>query len=264
MAGRCPWWAPPLLALQFLTRLPVPATNLLSGEAVRAGLARAVGWFPLVGALIGAVTATITLGAMALWPAPVAVLLALAIEALMTGAFHEDAVADFCDAFGGGQTAEDVRRIMKDSRIGSYGTVGLLLALSLRATLMIAVLERFDGLTAALVITASACFGRWLIVALMAIVTPAPSGTGLTKDIAAGVGLSSLAFASLVALPILALVTLHAPIAMIGGLAVALVFLLCFRALLIRRIGGSTGDCLGFAAYVGQLMLLLAAAAATP
>ena len=77
-------------------------------------------------------------------------------------------------------------------------------------------------------------------------------------------GLSSLALASLVALPILTLVTLHAPIAMIGGLAVALVFLLWFRALLIRRIGGSTGDCLGFAAYVGQLMLLLAAAAATP
>ncbi len=56
MAGRCPWWAPPLLALQFLTRLPVTATNRLSVEAVRAGLARAVGWFPLVGALIGAIT----------------------------------------------------------------------------------------------------------------------------------------------------------------------------------------------------------------
>lgn len=264
MAGRCPSWAPPLLAVQFLTRLPVPATDRLSADAVRTGLTRAVGWFPLVGALIGAVTATSVIGAMAIWPVPVAVMLALAIEALLTGAFHEDAVADFCDAFGGGQTAEDVRRIMKDSRIGSYGTVGLVLALGLRATLMVAVLERFDPLSAALVITASACFGRWLIVALMVSVNPAPSGTGLTKDITAGAGLRSLALASLLALPVLIPFALHAPLAMIGILAVSLAFLLWFRAFLLRRIGGSTGDCLGFAAYVGQLLLLLTAAAVAP
>lgn len=264
-AGRLdilPWWAPPLLAVQFLTRLPVPGTQRLSAAAVQAGLVRAVGWFPLVGALVGAISAAIALGAAQLWPVPVAVLLALAVEARLAGAFHEDAVADFCDAFGGGQTPDDVRRIMKDSRIGSYGAVGLGLALALRAALLIAVLTRFDPWPAALAIIASASFGRLLVVALMVFVKPAATGTGLAKDIASGVGPALLVLACLTALPGLLPFTLLAPGAMAATGAASAIFLLWFRRLLLRRIGGSTGDCLGFAAYAGQLILLLAATAA--
>lgn len=256
-----PWWAPPLLAVQFLTRLPVPATDRLAGVTARAGLARAVGWFPLVGALIGVVTAVVAIGAARFWPIPVAVVIALAVEARLTGAFHEDAVADFCDAFGGGQNADDVQRILKDSRIGSYGAVGLLLALGLRAALLIVVLGRFDMAQAASTIIGSACFGRWLIVMLMACVIPAPAGTGIAKDIAGGVGVRRLAFATLTALPPLAPLTFREPSMFVAALLSGLIFLLWFRALLIRRIGGSTGDCLGFAAYAGQLLLLLAATA---
>ncbi len=254
-----PWWAPPLLALQFLTRLPVPDTQNLSAATVQSGLVRAVGWFPLVGALIGAITASVAILAAMLWPVPVAVLLALAIEARLTGAFHEDAVADFCDAFGGGQSADDTRRIMKDSRIGSYGAVGLILALALRAALLITVLEAFEPAAAVIIIIASATFGRLLAVAVMAAVAPAPTGTGLARDIASGVGPGLLAVAVLTAIPGLLPFALLAPLAVLAAAAAGLAFILWFRALLIRRIGGSTGDCLGFAAYVGQLLLLLAA-----
>ena len=93
-----------MLAVQFLTRLPVPSTAQLTPEQVAIGLVRAVAWFPLVGALVGAITAGVAIAAMTLWPTVIAVLLALIVEARLTGAFHEDSIADFCDAFGGGVT----------------------------------------------------------------------------------------------------------------------------------------------------------------
>ena len=262
MDGRPPFWAPPVLAVQFLTRIPVLGTAGLTAEQVAAGLVRAVGWFPLVGAAVGAVTAGVALAADSLWPSLVAVLLALAFEARLTGAFHEDAVADFCDAFGGGQSADDVRRIMKDSRIGSYGSVGLLLALGLRTALLLAVIESMTPVMAFATILASATFGRLLVVLLMAIVSPAPQGTGLAKDIGSGVGLSTVLLAIATALPGLLGFAIHAPLALFVAMLGAAAFLLWFRALMLRRIGGSTGDCLGFAAYAGQLILLLAATAA--
>lgn len=257
----CPWWAPPLLAVQFLTRIPVAGTQALSADAVRNGLVRAVGWFPLVGTLVGVVTAAIAVGAAQIWPAFVAVPLALAIEARLTGAFHEDAVADFCDAFGGGQTPDDVRRIMKDSRIGSYGALGLVLAVTLRGALMIAMLITPSPMVAAAAIVASATFGRLLVVALMAVVAPAPAGGGLAKDIGSGVTTRQFVCAGLVALPGLLAFAVIAPARLAVAVILAAVFILWFRALLIRRIGGSTGDCLGFSAYAGQLLLLLAASA---
>lgn len=262
METRLPLWAPPVLAVQFLTRIPVRGTVGLSGEQVAIGLVRAVGWFPLVGAGVGAITAGFALAAASLWPLWVAVLIALAVEARLTGAFHEDAVADFCDAFGGGHSAEDVRRIMKDSRIGSYGSVGLILALALRAALMVAVLASFAPVQALAAIVASATFGRLLVVVLMAAVSPASQGTGLAKDIGAGVGRSTVALALITALPGLLGFAIDRPMYLLGALLGAAAFLLWFRALLLRRLGGSTGDCLGFAAYAGQLILLLAATAA--
>ncbi len=112
---------PLLLAIQFLTRLPVsPAIPPLSEAQLKTGLRRSVLWFPLVGGLVGCIGALVLWGTEMLWPRMVAVALLLIVEARLTGAFHEDAVADFCDSFGGGMTADRIREIMKDSRIGSY------------------------------------------------------------------------------------------------------------------------------------------------
>lgn len=224
-------------------------------------MVRAVGWFPLAGAIVGTITATLALTSLHFWPAIVAVALALAVEALVTGAFHEDAVADFCDAFGGGATADDVRRIMKDSRIGSYGSVGLILAIGLRAALTFAALVSMPPPLAAATIVAAATFGRLLVVALMTIVSPAPGGTGLAKDVASGVGAPTLMLATVTAIPGLLAFALLRPLPLFVALSTAGLFLVWFRRLLLRRIGGSTGDCLGFAAYAGQLILLLTAVA---
>jgi adenosylcobinamide-GDP ribazoletransferase len=261
MSAPSPWWVPPVLAVQFLTRLPMRSTAQLTQDQVAVGLVRAVAWFPLVGALVGAITAAVALAALHMWPTIVAVLLALILEARLTGAFHEDAVADFCDAFGGGITTEDVRRIMKDSRVGSYGALGLILGVGLRAALTYAALETLPAITAATAIIAAACFGRLLVVALMAFVAPAAGGGGLAKDVGSGVGSHTLMLALVTAVPGLLGLALLQPLALLAALGMAALFLLWFKRLLLRRIGGSTGDCLGFAAYAGQLILLLAVTA---
>lgn len=261
MGTTCPWWAPPVLAIQFLTRIPGPGTAGLTSDQVAVGLVRAVGWFPLVGTIVGTVTASVALAGSGLWPVAVAVVIALAVEARLTGAFHEDAVADFCDAFGGGLAPDDVRRIMKDSRIGSYGAVGLMLAIGLRATLMVTALQAMSPALAAATIIAAATFGRLVVVMLMTLIAPAPGAGGLAKDVTSGVGIRILLFATMTALPGLIVLAVLRPLPLVLAIGAAGLFLVWFRGLLLRRIGGSTGDCLGFAAYAGQLILLLAATA---
>ena len=262
----CPAWAPPLLAVQFLTRVPVPGVARLSEEAVRIGLGRAVAWFPLVGAVVGCITGGTFLLAEQVWPRLVAVILALIVEALLTGAFHEDAVADFCDGVGGGRNPEHVRQIMKDSRIGTYGALGLTLSVSLRATLMYAL---YDNLTLPAII-AAATFGRLIAVIVMATTPSAPVAQGShASDIKAGLASKigtelrtrdvALAFAT--ALPGLLPFAYTAPLRVLCAVLAATAFLLWLRPVLMRKVGGATGDCLGFAAYAAQLLLLLAATA---
>ena len=260
MSTRCPWWAPPLLAIQFLTRVPVPGLAHLSAEQVKVGLVRATGWFPLVGTLVGATTAATLLLAEQLWPRIVAVTLALIVEARLTGAFHEDAVADFCDGVGGGRDEAHVREIMKDSRIGSYGALGLLLAVALRAALLF-LLEPSRVIIA---IVAAATFGRLLAVVAMAAIAPTPRGEGLAKDVGAGIRARDVALAALTASPAVLAYVFMTPVAALFTLASGIAFLIWFRALVLRRVGGSTGDCLGFAAYVGQIIVLLTATATAP
>jgi adenosylcobinamide-GDP ribazoletransferase len=264
MKAECPAWAPPLLAVQFLTRVPVPGVARLSEEAVRIGLGRAVAWFPFVGAVVGSITAGAFLVAEQIWPRLVAVILALIIEALITGAFHEDAVADFCDGVGGGRDPEHVRQIMKDSRIGTFGALGLTLGVSLRASLMYAL---DDSLTLPAII-AAATFGRLTAAVAMAITPTAPIAQAIS-DMKAGLASKigtelrardvTLAFAT--ALPGLALFAYTAPLRLLCAVLAAIAFLLWLRPFLMRRVGGTTGDCLGFAAYAAQLLVLLTAAA---
>jgi adenosylcobinamide-GDP ribazoletransferase len=250
-----------VLAVQFLTRLPVPSTAQLTPEQVAIGLVRAVAWFPLVGALVGAITAGVAIAAMTLWPTVIAVLLALIVEVRLTGAFHEDAIADFCDAFGGGITSEDLRHIMKDSRIGSFGAVGLTFGIGLRAALTWVVLESLPLALAAMAIIAAATFGRLVAVILMTLIAPAASHGSLAKDVGSRADVRTLLLALLASLPGVLGFALFEPNSLLAAIGVTVLFLLWFRNLLMRGIGGSTGDCLGFAAFAGQLILLLAATA---
>ncbi len=255
---RAPGWAPPLLAVQFLTRVPVPLLSRLTKAQADDGLARAMAWLPLVGTLIGAGTAAVFVSASTIWPPIVAALLALAVEALLTGAFHEDAVADFCDAFGGTACGEMALRIMHDSRIGSYGTLGLGLAVGLRLAAIVALPA--DIAVAAIV--GAATFGRLWAVLLATILPPPLDAGGISARLGRGVPWLRTAAALALSIPGVLPLLLLQPAALAIGVGAGLLFLWWLTRFLRGRIGGSTGDCLGFAAYMGQLAVLLAAGTA--
>jgi adenosylcobinamide-GDP ribazoletransferase len=249
-----------LVAVQFLTRLPTPKVAM-GDEAQRCKiLGRSVAYFPLVGALIGAMTgATIRLGGQ-FWPIGLAIVIGLAFEALLTGAFHEDAVADFCDAFGGGWTRDDILRILKDSRLGSFGALGLGLALVLRGG-AIASLQT-NVLIAA--VTASAALGRWAILPAMWMLPPVADRESLSRDIGRQIGSMRLLLGTVMAVPGCTWLAFISP----GRLVIACAAVIALIAWLVRyvgrRLGGMNGDCLGFLCYASQVVVLLMTSASWP
>lgn len=246
-----------LVAIQFLTRLPVPGGNALQPPEV---FRRSLRYLPLVGGLIGGMSAAAIWGAAHLWSLPLAVVMALALEAWVTGAFHEDAVADFFDAFGGGRGKARVLEILRDSRIGAYGAVALVFALSLRAGALMATPP--DRLAAALI--ASASLGRVLILPAMVLLPPLTGRDSIAKDAGQGAGWPDVLVGVLVAAPGVAWYAWLAPLRLAATLVVLAVGMLAFLWLVRRRLGGITGDCLGTLCYMGQVTVLLAACARIP
>jgi len=119
-------------ALMFLTRLPVPKYTDHSQEY----LERAVKYFPLVGWIVGAISGFVFLVFNKYISEDIAIAASIIAGILATGAFHEDGFADVCDAFGGGWTKEKILLIMKDSRLGTFGVIGLIAILSSKFLLL--------------------------------------------------------------------------------------------------------------------------------
>jgi adenosylcobinamide-GDP ribazoletransferase len=248
-------WNAFVTAVQFLTRVPLPG-GMNRPDPDLSLLRAAVVFFPLVGGLVGLFTGSVVWATLLLWPPAVAVILGLIAEALLTGGFHEDAVADCCDAFGGGWTREDVLRIMKDSRVGSFGALGLGLALLLRGGCLLSLPS--DLLVPAVV--ASAAVGRWAILVLMLAVPPVPNREGLSKDVGERIGRREVLVGSGFTLVALTAFAWSKPVAAVLGVVAVLVVTLVWGWYVRRRIGGVTGDVLGTACYLGQCVMLLAAA----
>ncbi len=253
-----------LMALQFLTRLPVP--RWVGGEPEL--LKRSVRHFPLAGALVGAAGAALALGALRLWPAAVAATLAVAATVWLTAAFHEDGLADTFDGLLGAAAREKALVIMKDSRIGSYGAVVLVLALLLRIVLLAELLERAP-LAAAAALIAAHVAGRAAAVALMASMPYARDGgaehadaaTAKAGAIARDVCIGDAAWAVAVGLLALACAAwAHHQPALPFGLAVggAAGLVIAMQRWLQRRLAGYTGDTLGATEQFGELVVLLA------
>lgn len=243
-------------AVQFLTRLPVPG-GMHGDRADPALLRAAVVHFPLVGGLIGATTGCVVLAAGHLWPPLVAVIVGLIVEALVTGGFHEDAVADCCDAFGGGWTRDDVLRILKDSRVGSLGVLGLVLLVGLRATALAAVpLDRMVAAAAA-----AGALGRWAMLVMMRLVPAIQDREGLATDVARGINWPSLLGGTIFALLCLAPLAWREPLRAAAGSAAVLAVTVVAARYVQRRLGGGTGDCYGAVCGLGQCVALVAAIA---
>ncbi len=235
-------------ALRFFTRIPVPAWVGHSPEQ----LDHAARYFPAIGLIVGGFGAVVTLAALRLWPTPIAVLLGMAATLLFTGAFHEDGLADTLDGLGGGATRERALSIMQDSRLGSYGAMGIGIALLAKFTLL-GELAVLPGLTFALALIAGHAVSRFAATTLIfALDYARPEGKA--KPLATRMSRGELAFAAVCGLaPCLCLPPLQAVIALA---LVALITLWCGRWF-VRRLGGYTGDCLGATQQLAELAFYL-------
>ncbi|HLP01185.1 MAG TPA: adenosylcobinamide-GDP ribazoletransferase, partial [Opitutaceae bacterium] len=213
-------------------------------------LRRAITYFPLCGALVGGFAALGWWLATLVFPAALAAGLALVAGVVLTGALHEDGWADVCDGFGGGHTRERILEIMKDSRIGAYGVLGLVLLLGLKW-------QALASLPSALVpaaLVAGHALSRGMAATLMATLDYARA-EGPSKSRALVVRLGGGRLVIVVATALVPLVLL--PVAAWWG-AVALVILRVALARWYRqRLGGYTGDCLGAAQQLGELVFYL-------
>ncbi|MEM0985079.1 MAG: adenosylcobinamide-GDP ribazoletransferase [Pseudomonadota bacterium] len=238
-----------LLALQFLTRLPVKTDGLYTSER----MAASVRYYPLVGALVGGLSALVFLGASAALPQPVAVLSAIAAGLLLTGAFHEDGLADTFDGIGGGLTRRKALEIMRDSRLGTYGTLALFVALALKAAALMALTVEFT--VAALI--AGHSFSRLssvLVLATSAYVRA--EGTG--KPVAGGISPAGLIVALATGCAIAALWWTTLPPMALGLAILALVAGHgLMRAFFEPKLGGYTGDTLGAVQQASEISFYL-------
>lgn len=240
-------WQVFILAVGFLTRLPVPEDPSFT-EAKLNGASR---YFPLVGLLVGFLAALVYVVALAVFAnGVIAVLLSMVASILITGSFHEDGFADSCDGFGGGWRSEDVLRIMKDSRIGTYGTVGLILILALKAA-SLGAMPSASTVCGALLW--GHVFSRWVSTSYL-LDLDYVRGEGKSKPLATTMPLKHWWYSGIVLIPLLFLIDVTS----LGVLLIAAIgFRLGFAAYLRRRIGGYTGDALGAAQQVIEITVYL-------
>lgn len=232
-----------LEAVTLLTRVP-----LRRHAADDASIARAVPWFPVVGALVGLLVAGVYGGALYVLPAFVAATLAVACGLLVTGAFHEDGLGDVADAFGGGRDRDDRLRILKDPRLGTYGILAVVVALLLRVG-AITTFTRVDALVA---VPAAHAISRAASIAAMGIFAPLDEGLGAsyTRALTPGRATIGIAIGVFVAAALIGIWLLPA-----AGLAVVVVFVL--GRLARSRIGGINGDVLGAVQQLTEIGTLL-------
>jgi adenosylcobinamide-GDP ribazoletransferase len=219
------------VALQFLTRLPVPQIRVDDGDLHRASAA-----FPLVGVVVAGVGIAVRGGVGLLWGPVVGTVAAVAAMVAVTGAFHEDGLADTADGLWGGWDPQQRIAIMRDSRIGTYGTVALLGALALRVSLLAALpLGQF-----AAAVLCGAVLGRASTLLLVRLLPAAAAGSGASVVGPLRAGGSAVALGTVVVV-LVAAAGVWSPLVLGAGLVVVAACRRLFR----RRLGGITGDSLG-------------------
>ncbi len=237
-----------LLALSFFSRIPVPASTPYSDERMN----RAGRYFAIVGALLGILCGLVFEASNLIFSPHISVFLTMAFSLLLTGAFHEDGLADMADGIGGGMTLERRLLIMKDSRIGTYGASALMMALLGKFVLLV---ELADHQSMILIWVSGYTLSR-SIAASFIFDTPyvADFDTSKSKPVAQKQSISELVFlifgglVSLVWLPVFSLVIV---------LLTMFVFRIAFKRWLMARLGGFTGDCLGAAQQFVELLFYL-------
>ena len=253
------WLNNMLISIMFLSRLPVPGA-----PPHPASMAQVMGAFPLAGLVIGLIGGLVCALSSSLGlPPTVSAVATIAFMTLITGALHEDGLADLADGFGGGQTKERKLAIMKDSRIGAYGVLALIFAVGLKITALSAILQKDASFLAIIALFAAlAAWSRSLCVTLMA-TTPNARGQGVAASVGQpGTEENRTALIIGAASAVLLLWPTFGIWATLAVFASSLAAFWLVRTLCLRHIGGHTGDVAGTVQVAAETAMLMALAAA--
>jgi len=239
-----------LLALSFFTRIPVPSCMYYSETLLN----KANRYFSLVGLLLGCLLALTYVVLNTLLPISVAVLVTMVIGLLLTGAFHEDGLADMADGIGGAFTVDKRLIIMKDSRIGTYGTVALVMALLLKFSLLVELASLSEYYLLVSLILASALSRALAGSLISSLPYVSDEQSSKSKPLAHAQSRHELLILVAIAVIPLLLIPLTVSITLVVFL---IVIQFLFKHWLIAKLGGFTGDCLGAAQQMSELLIYL-------
>lgn len=237
-----------MLALSFFSRIPVPASIPFSSERMN----QAGRYFALVGLLLGGLCALVLFVAQSLLPANVAIVLMMVFSLMLTGAFHEDGLTDMADGIGGGMTVDRRLEIMKDSRIGTYGASALIMVLLAKFVLLSELIHSQQML---LIILVGYGLSRAVAASLiydMPYVTDADSSK--SKPLAERQSSLELMILLVTGVVPCLLLGVSQTLMLIGVMAL---FRVLFKRWLLARIGGFTGDCLGAAQQLCEILIYM-------
>jgi adenosylcobinamide-GDP ribazoletransferase len=223
-----------LTALMFYTHVPVPKDTVYSPELLN----KSTRYFTLIGWIVGGFGALVFVAAQNILPHSLAILASMVATILLTGCFHEDGFADCCDAFGGGWDKEKILEIMKDSRIGTYGTVGLFMIL---ATKFLA-LQAIPAHSLPVIIIVAHAISRLGAVNMIYFSTYTRDNNSKSKPIGQRILFKDYAIATIIGLASFLLLPGYIFLIYIP---IAIIIILFLKYYFEKWIGGFTGDCLG-------------------
>ncbi|WP_331374521.1 adenosylcobinamide-GDP ribazoletransferase [Sinorhizobium chiapasense] len=248
-------WDDVARAVAFLSRIPVPQRHFSDHDG---RLDRAVRAFPFAGVLIALPAAALAALLIALHTSSLfTAFLVVAVQALVTGALHEDGLGDTADGFGGGRDRESALAIMKDSRVGTYGALALILSVGLRVSALASFLPLFTPIGAGLMLLGVAALTRAAMVWHWSRLPPARPG-----GVAASAGTpdpqaTSVALGSAVLFALLLFYTAGVPaVAVLLALAAFALTVKAFGKIASRKLGGHTGDTIGATQQLTEIAIL--------
>lgn len=258
-------WHLLLLAISFFSRIPVQ----LKVDVTENMLNQASRYFAVVGVLIGACSAFAFYLSASILPIELALLIAMFSSVLLTGAFHEDGWADVWDGFGGGWTVENKLNIMKDSRLGTYGAAALFFILMIKYQALLALIQQN--------ITHTALLNESMLSESLSVLSILVLGHGLSRVLATSL-IADMPYVSEDATskvkPLAQSLSSNSYLILLstGGLVIALtlsfsiawklvaILLLtrwCLKRWFTKQLGGYTGDCLGAAQQLSEVVIYL-------
>jgi len=248
-AGLKKQWVLFCYSLSFFSRSPIPQTINFTAFPFHLGNA----YFPLIGTLSAIISFGVYYFAQLFFDPTISILLMLTAGLLFTGGLHEDGFADCCDGFGGGYSKAQCLAIMKDSQIGTYGVLGLIILLALKVHLFID-LSSQSNLTLLGVLLSAAMLSRLSV--LLVIQYDQYAREGVSKASNSSHKLPKHYFVLTIIFSLCSLYWM--PLTWGAGILIALAVStsLC-RIYFKRQIGGYTGDCLGFLQQLNELLILL-------